>query len=1314
MAAVRCSASAPDGSHPRMSYHTALAMLERGAYSRLHPKDDSLSLHELAAAARPDESPMYPLRQRRGVRGVDREFNQYRTLTPIHAAPTSRLEHAVAAVPITHRDGETSMVVIHGGRKNDNGISGDPMNANRSRVFDDTYAFLPNQNIWQKQEFDTPGPGKRFGHSLVAIDQTENDLLLFGGNCEATSVVCNDLWKMKLNIEPPTWQHIIATTRPPAARSQHAAAVVDGKMYVYGGFAMDSSLLGDLWIWNPSTNSWADHTSSCANMNSQRPPSSAEHTLVAVDNNLILFGGNQSDASGGFWVSNDTWILDTTTLCWDIIDTNAEDMITLRGRMSHSAEVFGSDGQREMHILFGRNLDLYPQYPALRLLLDSANGYPQYTWLPVNTSVDAVTPVARGGQTVAVYNTSEGQAAVIFGGECRLASRLGLPFRDTWSYTHNNLDNPFTNLKVLDYPSNLLSHTAAVVGDSRDPSSQPQICIFGGSNLRTGFQNALWCLKSANDSEGHDFSGGFIWRHKRVSTAIAPSPRADSTAVSIGSNSPQMFINGGRDHFAVAINELPLSDTFVYIFENFSWVEIKASNSPAGRMAHSSVVSSNNNSVFSIWIFGGVVGGVGSVDRMTSDVYKCDYNPTTFQAEWSLVEAASSVSVKPRAWHSSFWMNESLVIWGGRLDLAEDLHLALELDIFDPKTRLWRTLEPQGPKPEPRYAHASDALSSSRFVIFGGFSANGVLADVWVFDIFEGTDGSWWKVEQSSTYDYPRGYHSVSFWAETNELLVYGGTSLDLSDNDEAFEGGVPSMILGCNPGYSSIDFASTACEECPHGTFTDQSGSLQCSSCPRDITTNESAATTEEFCTLCQPGYCKNGGTCSVVDLKPSCQCSIFYTNTAHCDAIGWYWVAVPTVFAFVVVAILLMKRARRYRRKATSFAAESQAKGRHLAEMYRHWKIEPSSIKVTTTIGEGASGSVHEGLYNSMEVAIKKLKTGGLPQQYYSELIESFETEASLMLQFNHPNVIYFYGAGYEESVDGEQSVPFVVCELAAKGSLQSVLCSSEEIDWHQKSKFVLDAAEGMNFLHDKGVIHRDLKSANLLVAKDFTVKVTDFGTSGLAENDEPERIASSDVAQAISSGASPLYAGDIPDVQRSLLTADCFIKKTRGWDGEEKDEIVGTTEWMAPELHMALMNIQDRPQVTHAIDVYAFGIVMWEVATRSLPYGDMDPGPGGSKIRHHVMDGGRPSVPSGCHIPPRYHSLMVEAWETTPSRRPKFSEVLKRLKNVKNIGRSSLTLANSLEPKKNSKIKKAQYYEDDDVDEPLLGSSETEIDA
>ena len=161
--------------------------------------------------------------------------------------------------------------------------------------------------------------------------------------------------------------------------------------------------------------------------------------------------------------------------------------------------------------------------------------------------------------------------------------------------------------------------------------------------------------------------------------------------------------------------------------------------------------------------------------------------------------------------------------------------------------------------------------------------------------------------------------------------------------------------------------------------------------------------------------------------------------------------------------------------------------------------------------------------------------------------------------------------------------------------------------ECTWPLKIKMAKGAAEGLRFLHTRNppIVHRDVKTFNLLVDNDYNVALGDFGVSDSLET-EDKRVA------------------------------------TR-W---------GTVTWMAPEVF-------DAGVYDCASDIFSFGMVLWEMLTAQIPFGD-DTNP---LLVHQLIDSGeRPFIPGGTH--PEYAKLIRDCWETDPAKRPSLDEILQRL--------------------------------------------------
>ncbi|PRP76879.1 serine/threonine protein kinase, partial [Planoprotostelium fungivorum] len=243
---------------------------------------------------------------------------------------------------------------------------------------------------------------------------------------------------------------------------------------------------------------------------------------------------------------------------------------------------------------------------------------------------------------------------------------------------------------------------------------------------------------------------------------------------------------------------------------------------------------------------------------------------------------------------------------------------------------------------------------------------------------------------------------------------------------------------------------------------------------------------------------------------------------------------------------------------------------------------------------IGKGTFSEVYSGTWKKMTVAVKKISNDTKKIK-----TEWLEREISLM---RHPNIVLFLFATVQPHYI------YIVTELCSRGSLYDIIHDGSEMDLMLQMRLATDAARGMLHLHsmEPKIIHRDLKSSNLLVDKDWNLKVSDFGIS---------------VAL---------------DSQR-MLTGNC-----------------GTVEYMAPE---CLMNTV----YTEKCDVYSYGVVLAELFNRQDLYPDMSVVQIRFQVRTQHL---RPSV-EGIPIPIR--ELIENCWQTEPNLRPSFDTIVSVLTEV-----------------------------------------------
>eukprot|EP00050_Salpingoeca_kvevrii_P021156 m.106941 g.106941 ORF g.106941 m.106941 type:complete len:477 (+) comp9202_c0_seq3:2026-3456(+) len=426
---------------------------------------------------------------------------------------------------------------------------------------------------------------------------------------------------------------------------------------------------------------------------------------------------------------------------------------------------------------------------------------------------------------------------------------------------------------------------------------------------------------------------------------------------------------------------------------------------------------------------------------------------------------------------------------------------------------------------------------------------------------------------------------------------------------------------LGCIPGAMSPDLLSTPCELCPAGSYSPTGES--CLYCPPGIATAKSGSTSLSQCNVCALDC--NHGTCAINGGLVECHCHFGYSGSRCNNPFLLVVISLASIFAATIVAafgVRLFQRQRSYALDASLKERLLAEKSYELDELQAVWQIDYSEISLFESIGHGAFGEVFRGRWQNHEVAVKQLLPALAADLVAGDSTrEEFLAEASILQLLRHLNLVYFYGVGQNGDV------PFVVLEYCARGSLRSVLDDSNiELTVQRKLEFARDASQGLSYLHRKGRIHRDVKSMNMLVTNNWVVKVADFGTA--------RRVVGSENSSASNDpGAASLgFHGNM--VMTSLF---------------------GSPAWMAPELLSS-------QTYDLSVDVYSFGIMLWEIATREYPYGDQP------AVPTSVIDGSRPPVEALLpEFAGQFSDLMQSCWQSDVTARPAMDEVATQLEQL-----------------------------------------------
>jgi eukaryotic-like serine/threonine-protein kinase len=249
--------------------------------------------------------------------------------------------------------------------------------------------------------------------------------------------------------------------------------------------------------------------------------------------------------------------------------------------------------------------------------------------------------------------------------------------------------------------------------------------------------------------------------------------------------------------------------------------------------------------------------------------------------------------------------------------------------------------------------------------------------------------------------------------------------------------------------------------------------------------------------------------------------------------------------------------------------------------------------SFRIDGTLGVGAMGVVYRATHEPTgKPAAVKVVHKDIAQK--GKTYERFQREAEILKQFRHPNIVRFLALGRY------QGTSYIAMEYIPGKTLEQVLNERGALPWQEVVELGIQICDALQYAHDHGVIHRDLKPSNLMVTESGTLKLTDFGIA--------------------------------KDLDKTALTAT--------------GRTLGTAAYMAPE------QIRDTSLISHKTDLYALGIVLYQMLAGQPPFD----GSSAVVLMHAHLNEPAPR-PSArvAEIPKALDSLVVQLMAKSPSDRP-----------------------------------------------------------
>ncbi len=1220
--------------------------------------------------------------------GKDIEQPYWEIIPGIAPSPGKRFASAASAV------GENEILIFGGALK--------------YKFLSDTWIFNGVKKTWRRAGLLSSAPVPKLKYTQIARISSKI-LIMFGGIQDATSF---ETATWKFSYDQDAWEKFEGSNNIPPLREYHRMIWTNIGPLVFGG-RKGNIYYNDCWIYS-EPDGWKEIKPE--NKDTLWPSATVS---MSMDSNIdgtkvVMVGGNGPETEN----IKMTWIFSTATKTWEQIlppeSSSSDYFFVNRGNLAF----LSPNGFVLIGGFFNHQYINYPRMFDLEQKLWSKG-----------SSIDTLPPPLKKHKSTEIVGTN---CVLIHGGilgNNLVYNKYAWKYcidKKSWQFLHVTQDSENPGVRIA---HGMVSFT-------------PQKGImFGGYHANKYFDTTyIFTLP---------YNGYIKWT--KINSDYGPSKRSEFGMVLIWrpDNVPNKNIaclfggisEGGRVYHG---------DTWCFDDSTNKWTEMVAADKvkPLSR-THLGIASYSRNKML---IFGGQ-GKTTSGPAIFNDLWEFNYEKQQWRELTALAKKNSGNIIPEKRYLpllARLQTFNTFVLFGGKnsAPISDTWMLWFDLD----GQPYWKLLTLPISPPASMYASISSinvpveksypTPTNPNVVTFGG-------PEVVIFG-----GELLWNINSDTTTVFvnsecPPGTQAI------NRTKSNGCELCPIGFYKESAQLGCTSCLKGVSTTRQRGSERKSDCDICEKHKDSEGVCALEESNDMKSDTKQVWSCFSGVFGDKCQyrcPGYeeskaggkqknvCGNkfSGVCSEGPKGTGkCTCSLGYSNIFSKDADCVF--PMGYILCIIVLCLIIASCCQivSYRKKQKKILLELNEKENLLLQKdielreekisvqkaQEGWKIQEGEISISKKIGKGSFSNVYIGTWSPLKnvpVAIKVINAQN------ATIFD--DTETLLLQRLRHPRLVLFFGTGIFKKKEG--NFLFLVSEHMSGGDLMNFIkkaASSGDYKsmypWKKRVKDAMDIAEGMNFLHSQEWVHRDLKSANVLIHSNGQCKITDFGLSkSLQEiNKEKQTVYNNNSkTKKKMKKKKEVVISIIKDDEKLLRSASSSFSTEDEYKSIEMTSFTGSAPWLAPEL--ITKRLKDIATGGKPVDVYSFACVLYELVEGHIPWSTAS---SQEDIFQRVEIGFRPTLTPikndnltrhdviGTRVNKNIHRLMISCWDHIPSKRPTFSNIIEELATIyhDNFIEKQQTTTNDIRRKGHSNLD-GKSFSTDSLSTPLLTMSMSEM--